>query len=206
MDQNKDYERDLASIRNIMEKSVKFISLSGLGGVMAGAYALIASFFAFKMVYGSSFSDSIGLSVSHPDMIVRVLILGGITLVLSIVTGWFLSRQKARRLGLAMWSAASKQLLFNLGIPLASGGLFVLVLLWHGYIGLVAPTTLLFYGLALTAASQNLFDEMRYLGYSEILLGILSAVFIGYGLLFWALGFGVLHMVYGVMMYRKYDP
>ena len=87
----------------------------------------------------------------------------------------------------------------------AAGGIFALATLYHGYYGLVAPVCLLFYGLALINACQNLFDEMRYLGYCEVILGIVSAIFIGYGLLFWAIGFGVLHIVYGVLMYRKYD-
>ena len=71
--------------------------------------------------------------------------------------------------------------------------------------GLVAPTTLLFYGLALYNAGKYTLDEIRYLGVSEIILGLLGCIFIGYGLMFWALGFGVLHIVYGFMMWWKYE-
>jgi hypothetical protein len=205
MEENKDYERDLASIRSIMEKSVKFISLSGLGGVMAGFYALGASYLAYCYVYDYDFSRSPAYFLGQPEVMLKIALLGFVTLLLSLSTGWYLSHRKARRLGIAMWSATSKRLLLNLGVPLVTGGLFVAILLAHRYIGLLAPVTLLFYGLALVAAGQNLFDEMRYLGYSEIALGLLSTVFIGYGLIFWALGFGVLHIVYGVLMYRKYD-
>jgi hypothetical protein len=78
-------------------------------------------------------------------------------------------------------------------------------MLSRGYCGTAAPAMLIFYGLALINASPNLFDEIRYLGYSEILIGLLAAAFIGYGLYFWAFGFGVLHIAYGLVMYKKYD-
>ncbi|HMI66070.1 MAG TPA: hypothetical protein VK517_08550, partial [Cyclobacteriaceae bacterium] len=71
--------------------------------------------------------------------------------------------------------------------------------------GIVAPSFLIFYGLALINASPNLYEEIRYLGYSEILLGLLCAVLPNYGLLFWAIGFGLFHILYGAVMYKKYD-
>jgi hypothetical protein len=70
---------------------------------------------------------------------------------------------------------------------------------------LAAPACLVFYGLALIQGSANTFDEIRYLGFSEIILGLISASVPGYGLVFWAIGFGVLHIIYGVIMYNKYD-
>jgi hypothetical protein len=93
----------------------------------------------------------------------------------------------------------------NVAIPLITGGVFILIMLYNGHFGLAAPASLIFYGLALIQGSSNTFDEIRYLGFCEIILGLISAFFPGYGLIFWALGFGVLHIVYGVIMYNKYD-
>jgi hypothetical protein len=202
MEEKPDFERDLASIRNIMEQSVKFISLSGMAGVMAGIYALIASAYAYLYLFSHQFADYLDGYASESY---QLLVVAGITLFASIGTGFYLSNRKAKRLGQSIWNATGKRMLLNLAVPLATGGAFALILLWHGYIGLLAPVCLLFYGLALVNASQNLFTEVRYLGYSELVLGVLSTIFIGYGLLFWAIGFGVLHIVYGVLMYRKYD-
>ena len=92
----------------------------------------------------------------------------------------------------------------NLAIPLVSGGIFILIMLYTGHFGLAAPASLIFYGLALINGSLNTYDEVRYLGVSEIILGLIAA-FPGYGLIFWALGFGVLHIIYGGIMYNKYD-
>ncbi|MGE5429024.1 MAG: hypothetical protein ACM3O8_14110, partial [Methylococcaceae bacterium] len=64
---------------------------------------------------------------------------------------------------------------------------------------------LIFYGLALVNAGKFTLSEVHYLGITEIVLGLMAAVFINWGLLFWALGFGVMHIVYGMMMYYKYE-
>lgn len=203
MEEKPNYSHDLASIRQLMERSVKFISLSGLSGVMAGLYALIAAYVAFGTIYEGDFSHP--KAHFDPATITKLFVIGAVTLILSMLTGWLLSYRKAKKLGLKMWTTTSQRLMVNMGVPLMAGGIFVLALMYHGWIGHAAPASLIFYGLALISASQNLFNEIRYLGYCQLLLGLLAAFVIGYGLVFWALGFGVLHIVYGVWMYRKYD-
>jgi hypothetical protein len=205
MEEKPDYEKDLASIRNIMERSVKFISLSGLAGIMAGIYALAAASYAYYQIYLGEISRPREFFEFYPYRVYQLIILGVITLVASLATGWYFSFRKAKRINATIWNSTSKRLVINLFIPLSAGGIFALVTLYHGYFGLAGPICLIFYGLALINASQNLFDEIRYLGYCEIILGLLSSYFIGYGLIFWAVGFGLLHIIYGVMMYRKYD-
>ena len=108
-------------------------------------------------------------------------------------------------MGVKFWDNTSQRLVLNLAIPLATGGIFITALLINQYYEMVAPATLIFYGLALINASPNLYDEFRYLGYCEVGLGIISSFLPGFGLLFWAMGFGVLHIVYGTVMYKKYD-
>jgi putative exporter of polyketide antibiotics len=121
------------------------------------------------------------------------------------LTGYVLASRKAKKLGLKVWDATSKRLVINLIIPLLTGGIFILILLAKGYYGIVAPACLIFYGLALINASANLFDEVRYLGFCEIVLGLVATLMPGFGLLFWAIGFGLLHIVYGALMFKKYD-
>jgi hypothetical protein len=89
--------------------------------------------------------------------------------------------------------------------PLVTGGLLILILISRSYYGIITPATLIFYGLALVSASNFTFADVKYLGLLEIALGLIAACFPGYGLLFWAIGFGVLHIIYGSMMYLKYD-
>jgi uncharacterized membrane protein len=128
-----------------------------------------------------------------------------LVLVASLLMGVFLTNRQAKQKGQAIWDATAKRLLINLIIPLATGGFFCLILLQHHLVGLVAPATLIFYGLALINASKYTLDDIRYLGMCEIIFGLLASVFLGYGLLFWAFGFGILHIVYGIVMYNKYE-
>lgn len=206
MKRNQAYQKDLESIRNLMERSVKFISLSGLSGIMAGIYAIIGASVAYYLVhYPVSPFDYRIYSINNPDILIQLILLAALVLFSSILTGLWLSYKKAKKVGVKMWDATSKRLFVNLSIPLITGGIFVLILLGNGHYGIVAPTCLIFYGLALINASPNLYEEIRYLGYLEIALGLVSAAMPGYGLLFWTIGFGLLHIVYGTFMYKRYD-
>lgn len=199
------YEEDLASIRTMMERSAKFISLSGLSGVLAGVYALLGATAAYLALQSNS-ADYVYTNARIPySLLLQLLGIAVTVLALSLATGLWLSHRKATKDGVKLWNAASRQLMLNLAIPLVTGGLFILILLASGHYALAAPASLIFYGLALIQGSNNTVDEIRYLGYSEIVLGLIAAVFTGYGLIFWSIGFGVLHILYGGMMYNKYE-
>lgn len=206
MSQESKFENDIASIRSMMERTSKFISLSGLSGVLAGLYALAGAAVAYFMIQfpRSPFSYRTE-SVQPVDTILGLLVVAIVVLILSLGSGVWLTIRKAKRVGAKVWDRSARLLLINLATPIIAGGIFILILLAKGHYGVVAPACLVFYGLGLISASPNLYDEIRYLGYSEIILGFISAALPGYGLLFWALGFGVLHVVYGILMFRKYD-
>jgi hypothetical protein len=201
-----DYEKDLASIRSMMERSVKFVSLSGLSGVLSGAYALAGSIGAyFILYYPNSPFDFHFYYADEKSMIGKLLLVAIGVLSLSLSTGYFMSLQKAKKLGVSIWNPASKQLFTDLLLPLTSGGLLMTILIAQGYYGIAAPSCLVFYGLALIQGSRSTFKEVMYLGLTEIAIGLACAIFPGYGLIFWAAGFGVMHILYGALMYIRYD-
>jgi hypothetical protein len=206
MKEIKEYEKDIASIRNMMERSAKFISLSGLSGILAGIYGLLGATAAYFIAHHptSPFRERI-YSIMEIAIVWKLLGIAAIVLVASISTCLWLSQQKAKKQGIKLWSPASRIMLQNLAIPLVSGGLFILIMIYTGHFGLAAPACLIFYGIALIQGSSNTYDEIRYLGFCEILLGLVSAILPGYGLIFWAMGFGVLNIVYGAIMHNKYD-
>jgi hypothetical protein len=211
MENNNQHLESLAEIRSIMEKSSRFISLSGISGVFAGVFALIGAGAAYIylniQIDSSNYYDFAYLDNGEfNESFFKFFILNAsLVLFFSLAFGVYFTQRKAKRSNLSIWDATSKRLLVNLMIPLVAGGLFALILLHHGLVGLIAPITLLFYGLALINASKYTLNDIRYLGISEIVLGLLASIYIGYGLLFWAVGFGVLHIVYGVVMYIKYE-
>lgn len=203
MDKQK-YLDDLHDIKHMMERSSRFISLSGVSGILAGIFALIAAFFAYKTIYNKQ--DYLGYQnvLLNRETIFTLMAIGSVTLVLSIGSGIFFTTKKARKENQKLWDLQTRRLLINLSIPLVTGGLLCLMLIFEGLIGLIAPLTLIFYGLALVNASKYTLSEIRSLGLIEILTGLLAILFIGYGLWFWAFGFGVLHIIYGIVMQRKY--
>ncbi len=208
MEDNKEHLQALSDIRSMMERSSRFISLSGLSGIFAGIFALIGAYYANWYIYSHvkvflysrhCVSCEI-IKMYWPLIIDAIIVLGS-----SLFVGTLLTIRNSKKRGIKIWDSTSKRLLINLMIPLASGGIFCLILLYHGLVGLVAPVTLIFYGLALINASKYTLNDIRYLGIMEIILGLISSVFIGYGLVCWAIGFGVLHIIYGAIMYFKYE-
>ncbi|MBU2555074.1 MAG: hypothetical protein KKF98_11500 [Bacteroidetes bacterium] len=201
---NQAYLEDLKMIKEMMSRSTRFISLSGLSGVFAGSFALIGAFLAYKTVYSNQDYLQLRKAVITSETLTTLLVIATGTLVLSLVAGILLSRKKAKKNMVKPWNSQAKRMLINLFIPLFAGGILSLIFLFKGYIGMVAPLTLIFYGLGLVNASKYTLTEIRSLGIAEIILGLLAAQFIGYGLIFWALGFGILHIVYGIIMHLKY--
>lgn len=205
MEANK-YLNDISEIKNMMNKSSRFISLSGLSGVLAGIYSLIGAFLAYKIIYTDSYQLGAyrNLIVTEDAMIQLFGIAFGV-IIASLITGIALSMRKAKKQGDKIWDASSKRLLINFMIPLVTGGIFILFLIEKEIYGYVAPLTLIFYGLACVNASKYTLGDVRYLGITLLILGLISAYFIGFGLLFWALGFGFCHLFYGSLMYFKYE-
>ncbi|WP_339878883.1 hypothetical protein [uncultured Algoriphagus sp.] len=199
-------EQELAEIKSMMERSTRFLSLSGLSGILAGTYALIAAGMAYIWVYypempfGSNISE-----IKQEDILGKLLATGAVVLLLSIGTAWLMSQSKSRKKAHKFWTPASKRFIQALFIPVVVGGIFCLALLLKEHYGVVAPATLIFYGLGLLNASTFTLNDIKYLGYCQVVLGLIAAFLPGYGLILWAVGFGVLHVIYGAMMYYKYD-
>ncbi|HAQ20943.1 MAG TPA: hypothetical protein DCR40_17175 [Prolixibacteraceae bacterium] len=203
-------KEDLQAIREIMERSSKFLSLSGLSGIFAGVCALIGAAVAWFVVLGSGnvHYDEYYCSVGATPFNQVSIILGIdaiIVLIAAFLGAYYFSSKKAKKSGQKLWTSSTRRLLGHLFIPLVSGGIFVLILAFRNNIDLIASAMLIFYGLSLVNAGKFTLGEIHYLGLTEIVLGVLAGIFILYGLLFWVIGFGVMHIVYGIVMYYRYE-
>jgi hypothetical protein len=200
---------DIKVIRKIMEDSSRFLSLSGLSGIFAGVTAIAGALVAYFFIldngsihyeeYLKSFSGKEAFSLRW-----QLLADAALVLLLSVLFSIYFSTKKARRDGKNSWTPVSRRLLINLLIPLVTGGVFTFALLIQNNIQLIVPGFLIFYGLALVNAGKFTFGEIFYLGILEIITGLVSAFVTGWGLIFWIFGFGMLHIIYGLAMYRKY--
>jgi len=201
---------DLRQIRQLMERSSKFISLSGLSGISAGIIALIGAFAARWRIHDVLDFNNVVSYKAIPSfeilysLMYELILLALITLILAVLAAFFFTNKKASERGESLFDSISMRMLVNLAIPLVTGGLFCLFLLKEN-ISLIAPAMLIFYGLALINGSRYTVDHIRYLGMAEIALGLVAGLFPGKGLLFWAIGFGVFHIIYGAVMYYKLE-
>ncbi|TDW99444.1 hypothetical protein [Dinghuibacter silviterrae] len=194
----------LKDIRNMMERSGRFISLSGWSGIAAGSWALAGAYLAsreFRYLRGGEIDWTVGLA----HLRARLMVMGLCIFVGALASAFAFTYARSRKQGVPIWGSAARRLLWNTMLPMLAGGVLVLRLLYLELGGLVAPVCLLFYGLALVNGSKYTLGEVRYLGYALILLGAINCWVPGYGLYFWAVGFGVLHIVYGIWMWRKYE-
>ncbi|MFT3936862.1 MAG: hypothetical protein QM726_24770 [Chitinophagaceae bacterium] len=199
---------DLQDIKRIMERSSRFISLSGLSGIAAGSLGLTASIIAYNWIYSyyTNYNGRGNWAVGDfVQLEWKLFILAIATLVLAFLAGFYFTWKKAKKSGADMWNSSSKRLIINLCIPLATGAVFIFAMLLHDEWRFIGPACLLFYGLALINGSKYTLDEVRYLGLCEIVLGCINLFYPGYGLYFWGAGFGILHIIYGLLMWNKYE-
>lgn len=198
------YLEDIREIKDILNRSTRFISLSGLSGVATGITAL-----AGAIVSHLSFFRHQDYLVYHPVQInakniVYLLLLAVGTILISVIAAIFFTSNKTKKQNLPVWDIQTKRLVINLLIPLVSGGILCLLMLLKGFVGMLAPLTLLFYGLALVNCSKYTVPEIRTLGILQIILGLVAFQFIAYSILIWALGFGLIQIIYGLVIQRKY--
>ncbi len=212
MNSEQEQLKAISDIRNMMERSSRFISLSGLSGIFVGVYAICGAIAAYLYVglefRTSQYWDAARDSVGNPNMGWNTFFFANAfaVLSLSLITAFIFTYRKAKKQGAAIWDKTAKRLMVNMAIPLIAGGVYILILFWrYQYVEMVAPSMLLFYGLALLNASKYTLNEIRYLGIFEIALGLIAFYDVGHGLFYWAMGFGILHIVYGGLMWWKYE-
>ncbi len=214
-----DQLKAISEMRDLMNKSSRFISMSGLSGVAAGVvgligvtlvYFLLGDFFLHLPFHVSELITTMGREGYRSPtptfgLIRDIMAIAGLTLGGALLGAWYFTRRRAKQKGLPMWDDTAKRMIINLLIPLVTGGGFALVLLAHGIIGLVPAITLAFYGTALINASKYTLNDIRYLGVIQIILSFIAAIFYEYSLIIWSIGFGVMHIVYGIVLYMKYE-
>lgn len=198
----------LSDIKRMMERSSRFISLSGLSGVFAGVTALTGAWISHSWI--TDYYVRWNMSGHYNDndysiLRLKLIVLALVIMALALTGGTYFTWRRAKRNNLPIWDVTSRNVLINALIPMCAGGAFIAGLLYNNLEAMVAPACLVFYGLALVNASKYTLSDIRYLGIAEIILGILNVFYLRHGITFWALGFGVLHILYGAIMWWKYE-
>jgi hypothetical protein len=199
----------LKEIRSMMERSARFLSLSGWSGIWAGSVGLIGAGIAHQLLKGFTTREiynETNRTLFTSELSIELIILAIVVFVVALLGGYYFTYKKNKKAGVSIWNSASKKMIINLGIPFATGAVVVLAFIMNGDWQYVSSGCLIFYGLSLINGSKYTVSDIKYLGLLEVASGCIG-LFIspGYGLYLWAFGFGVLHIVYGVIMWRKYE-
>lgn len=205
MSEEQDYTRELSEIRSMMERSSKFLSLSGWAGIMAGIYALLAAYIAHTALGFRPGHTGNSNTAMTAGLLTNLVLLATVLLMLSIGTAVWLSYRRAARRSEKIWNPTSRRMLQHLCLPLFTGGLIILIQMAQGEYAYMLPFTLIFYGLSLFSAGYFTFAEIRYLGLCQVLLGLLAMLITPYSLLVWAAGFGLLHIAYGIYIHIRHQ-
>jgi len=213
MNESEKLSSELRDIKQIMERSSRFISLSGISGISAGVCALVGAWFSAGVIERNKYAvRNLKISIADADSILfgdflnsRLFQIALITFIAALLSAFIFTYRRSIKTNVPIWGTTAKRMIINVTIPMVTGGIFLLALIKAGVFGFIAPGCLIFYGLGVLNASKYTLPETRYLGYGEILLGLISLFFMGEGLYFWAAGFGLLHIIYGVFMWMKYE-
>lgn len=209
--ENKEVFSTLNEIRNLMEKSARFLSLDGTSAIFVGIYACISAVIAYYILGGTgqlswNFIEFPRLNVNTPYRLQLMLIFATLLVILCLITVFLLSYRKAKRNNQRLvFDRIAQRLLWNFFLPLISGGILCLSLIWQQHYGLTSSIMLIFYGIALINVSNYTYSNIRYLGYAELILGLADSFVQGHALGFWTVGFGLFHIIYGIFFYFKYD-
>lgn len=197
--------QDLSDIRTMMEEATKFPSLSGLSGVMVGLLAIGGTIAAFVREPTILFDLENAVRAGKTDVTLFLALDAAAVLVLALSVAVLLSLRMARRKKLPVWNRTARLLVTHLCLPLIAGALFCTALAVQNLAYLLPAVMLIFYGLALLNASKYTLAEIRYLGITQVLLGVVASFWISFSVWFWMLGFGFLHIIYGAYLYWRYE-
>jgi len=179
---------NLQYIRETMERATAFTGISGWGQVAIGASALAASFIAAQQ---NSFTNWLAIWCAE-------------ALVALLITGWSMDR-KARAAKMPLLSGPGRKVAFSLSPPLFAGGLVTVVLYRAGLTNAIPGLWLLLYGTGVVTGGMFSVSAVPIMGLCFMALG--AAAFLapaGFANWFMAAGFGGLHIVFGVIIARRY--
>ena len=136
-----DYLKDISEIKHLMNRSSRFISLSGLSGILAGIYALVGAGIAYWLVQTRSY----GTLLLDGWVFRTCLLILALVALFSVLTGIYLTTKKAKKIGENIWDTSSKRLVINFLVPLVTGGLYILIILAQQKYGQAGALMLIFY-------------------------------------------------------------
>ncbi|MEW6510686.1 MAG: hypothetical protein AB1428_06960 [Bacteroidota bacterium] len=181
-------------LRSATAQPTRLLTLTGLPGILAGLIGTGGAAGAHAVVTSEG---------GEASKIGFIALIGAGAALLTIGCSAFHSARRLSHWGKTAWSAADREVVREMATPLLAGLMFTAVLVMHRMFMAIPGSLLVFYGLSLDAAAKATRPEVRWLAWIEIALGMIAFVFTEHALTYWAVGFGISHILYGGLMYFK---
>lgn len=179
---------NLQFIRETMERSSVFTSVPGYGGMLMGATAIGAAFIAQQQIY-----------------IRQWLLVWLVDAVLAFFIGLLAMWQKSKIANTSLVSAPARKFALSFAPPLVAGVIVTVLLYVNGLIGSLPTVWLTLYGAAVVCGGANSVRVVPVAGWCFIALGAISLVLpAAYGNLLMGIGFGILHLIFGFIIARRF--
>lgn len=203
-------KQTLDDIREMMSKSSRFQAISGWSIIVIGLLAGIASLMAAAVIGVADvpFFDNLQrYSTLNTPLKIRIAALIALILfTVCLLIVFVFASVKSKRHNLPFsFDKRMRQMLLDFFIPLIAGGLFSMAMVMQQHYGLTSSIMLMFYGLALINCSHYTYPILRWLGYTELVIGIIDCFTMSHALLFWFLGFSVAHILFGIIYVLMFD-
>jgi hypothetical protein len=179
---------NLRFIRETMERAGSFTAVPGWGGFAMGVSALVAAAIAARQ--------------STPDAWLATWLFEGF---FAIALGALAMKRKADSAQVPMLSAPGRRFVLSFAPPLLVGALLTIVLYRAGLSGAIPGTWLLLYGTGVVTGGAFSVRIVPVMGLCFMLVGAIALFCpLSWGTTFLATGFGGLHLIFGLIIARRY--
>ena len=178
---------NLRYIRETLERAGSFTAVPGVGGVLMGCTALMASWMSAQ-------------HISTQIWLVVWTLAAGVALLIGIAGAAI----KSRRFNLALWSGPGRKFVAGFAPAMMAGALLTVVLFRAGLPTFLPGIWLLLYGAAILSGGYSSVRVVPLMGACFMLLGSVALFLNGWNDVFLAAGFGGLHIVFGLVIAVKY--
>ena len=180
---------NLRYIRETMERAGSFTAVSGWGQVVIGVAAMLAA----------------GLASLQPSTTETWLATWSAAAVVSVLVGVLTTAMKARAARMPLVSGPGRKFILSLAPPIVAGAVLTVVLYRAGMAGVLPAVWLMLYGAGIITAGAFSVSAVPVMGFCFMILGTVAAFTpASWGNAWMALGFGGFHVVFGILIARRY--
>ncbi|MGI8812116.1 MAG: hypothetical protein ACR2IH_06260 [Pyrinomonadaceae bacterium] len=179
---------NLKFIRETMERSTHFTAVPGYGGILMGVTAIVAAYVAHLQPLMSGW-----LTVWLTE--------AGLAAAIGLLAMW----QKSKIAGESAFSVPAKKFAFGFAAPLVCGIVITLGLGRLGYFEIMPAVWMLLYGAAVVTGGAFSVRVVPVMGWLFIAAGAVQFMLpSGYGNIMMGASFGLMHIIFGGIIAKRY--